>query len=116
MDDENKQLRVGIKPDAFFHAKSTKIKKEKISELNYFFKKLEDKKLDIAITNHASSLKSSAQFKSWKLSSDRSLVLAYLSQKLPQTKNHNIEVKSLTDKLSSDQSEIEFTIKIGKEN
>ncbi len=116
LDDENKQLRVGIKPEAFFHTKSTKIKKEKISELNYFFKKLEDKKLDIAITNHGSSLKSSDQFKSWKLSSDRSLVLGYLSQKFPQAKNHNIEVKSLTDKLSSDQSEIEFTIKINESN
>lgn len=112
LDDENKQIRVGIKPEAFFQSKSTKIKKEKISELNYFFKKLENKKLDITITNHGSSLKSNAQFDSWKLSSDRSLVLAYLTQKLPHTKAHSIQVKSMTDKLSSDQSEIELMLKI----
>jgi len=112
LDDENKSLRVGIKPETFFHEKSTKIKKEKLSELSYLFKKLENRKLNIVITNHGSSLKTKNHFDSWKLSSDRSLVLAYLSQKLPHAKSHNIEVKSLTDKLSSDQSEIEILLKM----
>ncbi len=115
VDDQSKQLRLGLNPDQFFHKQSTKIKKERIADITYLFKKLEDKKLNISITNHAESLSNSANFKSWKLMSDRSLVLAYLSQKLPQAKNHNINVKSLTNKTSSDLKGIEFSIQFNYE-
>ncbi len=115
LDTDNKRLRVGLKPNAFFYKDSTKIKKERIEDLSYLFSKLGDEKLKIAITNHADSLKSSKNFNNWKLSSGRSLVLAYISQRFPQSKKHKITVNSEMIKLDASLEEIEFNIQFDKE-
>ena len=115
LDEDRGQLRLGLKPEYFFHKGTSKIKKERIKDLSYLFNKLAEEKLKISITNQADSLKSKKSFNSWKLTSDRSLVLAYISQKFPQSKNHNITVNSLTEKVDSDLEDIEFNINFKKE-
>ncbi len=112
LDKDNGRIKVAIKPEKFFYPGTTRLRKERVDDLNLLFKKMADKELKVHITNHASNLSSKSNFKSWKLASERSLTLAYLSKKFPQTKNHQIDVKSLTEGLGDDPEKIEFDIQI----
>ena len=86
-----------------------------MEDIGYLFSKLSKEKLKISITNHADNISSTKNFKKWKLSSDRSLMLAYITKKLPQSKNHNFNVYSNPAKIDSSFEDIEFNIKFKPE-
>ena len=110
MDDRNDILRLGVN-DSFFEKGSSKVKKNNFKALKQLFKSLEDKKLNVYITNKSDPTISQTDFKKWKLSADRSLFLAYVSKNLTPSKDHDISVRSGTSNQEVNLQNIQIEIR-----
>lgn len=111
MDDTNDTLRLGINTETFFEKGSSKVKTKSFKALKELYKSLEDKKLNIYITNKSDPTVSKTDFKKWKLSADRSLFLAYLSKTVSSSKDHEISVRSGTSTKEVSHQDIQIEIR-----
>lgn len=94
---EGSKLRVRFSQNHFFEEQTALFNEEKIDLIKRLFSTISDKKLYIGITNYSEPLESSPQaFKKWKLSTDRSLVLAYITHQMDEAAIHDIKVESLS--------------------
>lgn len=93
---EGSKLRVRFLQDHFFKRQTALFHEKKMNLIKKLFSILSERKLYIDITNYSEALESSPKaFEKWKLSTDRSLTLAYITRQMDEASIHEIKVKSV---------------------